>query len=175
MLNRIAFCLFMVAITGLTGLTEVVAQTSKIGFVDLERIRQSYKGFKDAQGQFQKSVKDSQDKVRMMEEELTGLKQRYEARKMMLTDTKRQEDERLIIQKEQELMQYIQVQQQELAQREMALTRPLTEKILGVVETIATAENYTYVLDASTLIYIDPVRASDLTGKILEELEKEVK
>ena len=73
------------------------------------------------------------------------------------------------------MLQYIQVQQQELAQKEMALTRPLTEKILGVVELIATAENFTYIMDASTLIYIDPVRASDLTGLILEELAKEVK
>ena len=173
--KRVTFCLLLAVLAGLINTPTANAQNSKIGFVDLERIRQSYKGFKDAQGQFQKSVKDSQDKVRMMEEEVNGLKQRYEARKMMLTDTKRQEDERAIIQKEQDLLQYIQVQQQELAQREMALTRPLTEKILGVVETIAKADGYTYVLDASTLIYIDPVRASDLTSNILEELEKEVK
>ena len=175
MLKRIVMNTIFVAIASLMMVQDAIAQNTKIGYVDLERIRQTYKGFKDAQSQFQKSVKDSQDKVRMMEEEVAGMKQRYEARKMMLTDTKRQEDERLIIQKEQEMLQYIQVQQQELAQKEMALTRPLTEKILGVVELIATAENFTYIMDASTLIYIDPVRASDLTGLILEELAKEVK
>jgi len=175
MLKRIVMNTIFVAIASLMMVQDAIAQNTKIGYVDLERIRQTYKGFKDAQSQFQKSVKDSQDKVRVMEEEVAGMKQRYEARKMMLTDTKRQEDERLIIQKEQEMLQYIQVQQQELAQKEMALTRPLTEKILGVVELIATAENFTYIMDASTLIYIDPVRASDLTGLILEELAKEVK
>ncbi len=175
MLKRIVMNTIFVAIAFLMMVPDAIAQNTKIGYVDLERIRQTYKGFKDAQSQFQKSVKDSQDKVRVMEEEVAGMKQRYEARKMMLTDTKRQEDERLIIQKEQEMLQYIQVQQQELAQKEMALTRPLTEKILGVVELIATAENFTYIMDASTLIYIDPVRASDLTGLILEELAKEVK
>ena len=175
MLQRIVMNTIFVAIASLMMVQDAIAQNTKIGYVDLERIRQTYKGFKDAQSQFQKSVKDSQDKVRVMEEEVAGMKQRYEARKMMLTDTKRQEDERLIIQKEQEMLQYIQVQQQELAQKEMALTRPLTEKILGVVELIATAENFTYIMDASTLIYIDPVRASDLTGLILEELAKEVK
>ena len=175
MLKRIVMNTIFVAIAFLMMVPDAIAQNTKIGYVDLERIRQTYKGFKDAQSQFQKSVKDSQDKVRVMEEEVAGMKQRYEARKMMLTDTKRQEDERLIIQKEQEMLQYIQVQQQELAQKEMALTRPLTEKILGVVELIATAENFTYIMDASTLIYIEPVRASDLTGLILEELAKEVK
>ena len=175
MLKQIIIYTIFIAIASLMNVPDAISQNTKIGYVDLERIRQTYKGFKDAQSQFQKSVKDSQDKVRMMEEEVASMKQRYEARKMMLTDTKRQEDERLIIQKEQEMLQYIQMQQQELAQKEMALTRPLTEKILGVVESIATSENFTYIMDASTLIYIDPVRASDLTGLILEELAKEVK
>ena len=175
MLKRIIIHTVFMVIASLMIVPDAISQNNKIGYVDLERIRQTYKGFKDAQSQFQKSVKDSQDKVRMMEEEVATMKQRYEARKMMLTDTKRQEDERLIIQKEQEMLQYIQMQQQELAQKEMALTRPLTEKILGVVESIATSENFTYIMDASTLIYIDPVRASDLTGLILEELAKEVK
>ena len=119
MLKRMILGIVISVMASVTVIPDAFAQNTKIGFVDLERIRQSYKGFKDAQSQFQKSVKDSQDKVRMMEEEVTGLKQRYEARKMMLTDTKRQEDERLIVQKEQELLQYIQVQQQELAQKEI--------------------------------------------------------
>ena len=85
MLQRIVMNTIFVAIASLMMVQDAIAQNTKIGYVDLERIRQTYKGFKDAQSQFQKSVKDSQDKVRMMEEEVAGMKQRYEARKMMLT------------------------------------------------------------------------------------------
>lgn len=151
------------------------AQTMKIGYIDLERIQQSYKGFKDAQSEFQKTVKESQDRVRLMQEELEALKQKYEARKLMMTEEKRREDERFILQKEQDLLQHIQATQQDLAQKELSLTKPLQEKIFNVVSTIAKDQNYTYVLDASALIYVDPLRASDLTAQVLEELEKEVK
>ncbi|SVD01508.1 uncharacterized protein METZ01_LOCUS354362, partial [marine metagenome] len=92
MLKRIIIHTVFMVIASLMIVPDAISQNNKIGYVDLERIRQTYKGFKDAQSQFQKSVKDSQDKVRMMEEEVASMKQRYEARKMMLTDTKRQED-----------------------------------------------------------------------------------
>ena len=111
----------------------------------------------------------------MMEEDVTSLKQKYEARKMMLTDAKRQEDERLIIQKEQDYLQYVQSQQQELAQKEVTLTRPLQEKIFTVVQSIAKAGNYTYVLYSEALAWVDPLKASDLTDQVLEELQKEIK
>lgn len=175
MLNRWVYGLFCMTVVSLLTVSTVNAQSVKIGYIDLEKIRQSYKGFKDAQAQFQKSVKESQDKVRMMEEEVTTLKQKYEARKMMLTEAKRQEDERLIMQKEQDMLQYIQSQQQELTQKEVVLTRPLQEKIFTVVQSIAKADNYTYVLDFNALIYVDPLKGSDLTDQVLEELQKEVK
>lgn len=175
MLTRLVYGLCCALMFSLWIAPEADAQNVKIGYIDLDLIRQSYKGFKDAQAQFQKSVKTSQDKVQMMQEEVASLKQKYEARKMMLTDVKRQEDERTIAQKEQDLLQYIQTQQQELAQKEVTLTRPLQEKIFNVVETIAKAENFTYVLDASALIYVDPLKSQDLTPQVLSELEKEVK
>lgn len=151
------------------------AQTVKLGYIDLEKIQQTYKGFKDAQAQFEKSVKESQDKVRVMREEVDDLKQKYETRKLMMTEEKRKEDEQTISRKEQDLLQYIQSTQQELAQKEQALTKPLQDKIFSVVSTIAKAENYTYVFESSALIYVDPTKASDLTGRVLEELQKEVK
>ena len=53
------------------------------------------------------------------------------------------------------------------------MTRPLQESIFNVVQTLAKAENYTYIFDAGSLIYVDPLRARDLTGQVLEELQKE--
>lgn len=175
MQRRLMYGLYCALMLSIWSVSVADAQTVKIGYIDLDRIRQSYKGFKDAQTQFQKTVKDSQDKVQVMQEEVATLKQKHEARKMMLTDAKRQEDEQVIAQKEQGLLQYIQSQQEALAQKEAALTRPLQEKIFTVVESIAKAENYTYVLDATTLIYVDPLKALDLTSQVLSELEKEVK
>lgn len=153
----------------------VVAQGQelKIGYLDMERLRQSYQGFRDAEEAFQKQVTAMQEQVQSRQQEVEMLRQQYEARKTMLTAARRQQDEQNILQKEQELMQFAQSQQMQLAQQEVELTRPLQESIFNVVQTLAKAENYTYVFDAGSLIYVDPLRARDLTGQVLEELQKE--
>ena len=148
-------------------------QELKIGYLDMERLRQSYQGFRDAEEAFQKVATDMQEQVQSRQQEVEMLKQQYEARKTMLTAARRQQDEQNIQQKEQELMQFAQTSQMQLAQQEVELTRPLQESIFNVVQTLAKAENYTYIFDAGSLIYVDPLRAQDLTGQVLEELQKE--
>ncbi|MCY3771717.1 MAG: OmpH family outer membrane protein [Gemmatimonadetes bacterium] len=150
-------------------------QELKIGYLDMERLRQSYQGFRDAEEAFQKIATEVQEQVRNRQQEVEMLSQQYEARKTMLTAARRQQDEQNILQKEQELMQFAQTQQMQLAQQEVELTRPLQESIFNVVQTLAKAENFTYIFDAASLIYVDPLRAQDLTGQVLEELQKEVK
>ena len=150
-------------------------QTLKIGYLDMERLRQSYQGFRDAEEAFQMVARDVQEQVQNKQQEVELLKQQYEARKTMLTGARRQQDEQNILQKEQELMQFAQTQQMQLAQQEVELTRPVQESIFSVVQTLAKAENFTYIFDAGSLIYVDPLRAQDLTGPVLEELQKEVK
>jgi len=157
------------------GFLPATAQQLKIGYIDMARVQQTYKGFKDAEAQFQKAAKDLQDKIRLAQEEVERMKQQYESRKMMLTEARRAEDERTIGQKEQDVMKLIQDSQAQLAQQEADLTRPLQEKVFTVVQTLAKAENYTYIFDASVLLYADPLKASDLTNQVLEELQKEVK
>ena len=148
-------------------------QELKIGYLDMERLRQSYQGFRAAEEAFQKVAMDMQEQVQSRQQEVEMLKQQYEARKTMLTAARRQQDEQNIQQKEQELMQFAQTSQMQLAQQEVELTRPLQESIFNVVQTLAKAENYTYIFDAGSLIYVDPMRAQDLTGQVLEELQKE--
>ena len=148
-------------------------QELKIGYLDMDRLRQSYQGFRDAEEAFQTQVTAMQEQVQRRQQEVEMLQQQYEARKTMLTAARRQQDEQNIMQKEQELMQFVQSQQRQLAQQEVELTRPLQESIFNVVQTLAKAENYTYIFDAGSLIYVDPLRARDLTGQVLEELQKE--
>lgn len=172
---RIAAVLAVLAMLAAVMLMPVAAQAQelKIGYLDMDRLRQSYQGFRDAEEAFQKQVTAMQEQVQSRQQEVEMLRQQYEARKTMLTAARRQQDEQNIMQKEQELMQFAQSQQMQLAQQEVELTRPLQESILNVVQTLAKAENYTYIFDAGSLIYVDPLRARDLTGQVLEELRKE--
>lgn len=172
--SNIGFIPFMVVLLLIVpGLSS--AQPVKIGYIDLERIRQSYQGFRDAEAEFQKAAKAVQDQVQARQQQVELMKQQHEARKTMLTPERRQQEEGNIVREEQDLLQFIQSSQMELAQQEADLTRPLQETIFAVVQMIAKEENYTYILDASTLIYVDPLKAQDLTSRVLEELEKEVK
>ena len=150
-------------------------QELKIGYLDMERLRQSYQGFRAAEEAYQKVASEMQEQVQNRQQEVEMLKQQYEARRTMLTAARRQQDEQNIVQKEQELAQLAQSLQMQLAQQEVELTRPLQESIFNVVQTLAKAENFTYIFDAGSLIYVDPLRAQDLTGQVLEELQKEVK
>jgi outer membrane protein len=151
------------------------AQQNKIGYIDLERIRQTYQGFRDAESEFQKAAKAIQDEVQTRQQQVELAQQQHEARKTMLTPERRQTDEEKIVREEQDLLQYIQSSQIQLAQQETELTRPLQETIFNVVETIAKEESFTYIFDSTTLVYVDPLRSQDLTSRVLEELQKEVK
>ncbi len=165
----------VLAVVSLLPVMAAEGQELKIGYLDMERLRQSYQGFRDAEEAFEKIASDVREQVQNRQQEVEMLKQQYEARKTMLTAARRQQDEQNILQKEQELVQFAQTSQMRLAQQEVELTRPLQESIFNVVQTLARAENFTYVFDAGSLIYVDPLRAQDLTGQVLEELQKEVK
>ena len=149
-------------------------QELKIGYLDMDRLRQSYQGFRDAEEAFEKAASDVREQVQNRQQEVEMLEQQYEARKTMLTAARRQQDEQDILQKKQELVQFAQTSQMRLAQQEVELTRPLQESIFNVVQALARAENFTYIFDAGSLIYVDPLRAQDLTGQVLEELQKGV-
>ena len=72
--------------------------------------------------------------------------------------------------KEQEYAQFSQAADQKLQEEQVSLFAPLQEKVKKAIEKVAIANGYTYVLDSSTLLYVDKVNGNDFTDLVKKEL-----
>ncbi len=92
---------------------------------------------KELQGDFQKRATDFQESQGSMSEAMRKIK--YES----------------LVEEEQKLQLYAQEVQKELTNKKQLLMKPLEEKLMGAIDAVAKANKYTYIIDASLLIYAD--------------------
>ncbi|MFP4458378.1 MAG: OmpH family outer membrane protein [Candidatus Zixiibacteriota bacterium] len=148
----------------------------RIAYYDSEQIRNDWSEFRDAQGKFDKEMVEYEAEADSMQNELMELRADYEKQSMMLSDDKRVEKEKIIMQKQQEYQAFLQQVFGEgglAEQRNQKLTEPLVEKISVVLQEMANTEGYSLILDASgavnNIAYID--ESLDITDKVVEELK----
>jgi len=153
----------------------VRAQQPKIGYVDVVRLKQEYKEFRDAEAQFEKYMAVQQAKADSMQQEMQQMVDRLEKQDMMLTEQAKNElRERLVVKQNEYQMFANQVMgaDGEAAQREFELSKPIIEKINTVIKLIALKGDYAFILDstAGTVLYGN--EKYDITQQVLAELNK---
>jgi outer membrane protein len=147
----------------------------KIGYIDSEKVFREYTGTKSAESEFNQDLEGWVRQFENKKAELDKMEREFEAQKLMLSDARRKEREGELQARLSELEQL----QREIwgptgkaAQRNQQLTKDIVQKIREVTLRIATAEGYTFILDAAdgNLVYGDP--ALDLTDRVIGELNQ---
>ena len=170
---RLAFSLLCCALAAAPA-----AAQSKIAFVDSEYIYSQYAEFATVQQQLDRLTdqwtQDLEDRQSLVDQ----LFQEYQARELLYTNDERQRKQEEIMQAEEELssrrMQYF-GPEGELYRQQDQLLRPLQEKILIAIETIAVAEGYDYVFDRSgDYVFLFADERHNISDTVLEELGIEV-
>jgi len=147
----------------------VQAKDMKIGTVDLQKLFKDYPGTKKAQKKFedvaaqkQKDLKDSEDEIADMDQDLK------KSDAVMSSKQKKKKQEQLK-QKYQEYLQTKAKMENDMRTQESQMTADIVAEIKEIVAKIAQAQGMDLVLDAEKTVYVKD--GTDLTDKVLKSFK----
>jgi outer membrane protein len=151
------------------------ADEIKIGFIYSEQIMLEYQEAIDAMKKLEAEAVELQNIYKEKQTDYQKLIEDYEKRKLVSSDAWKNNKQKEIVSKEQELQSYQMEhfgQDGSIYQKEEEYLGPVLDKINETLKVIGEEDGYAFVFDASkgTIVYAD--EAYNLTDKVLEELKK---
>ena len=151
------------------------ADGMKIGFIYSEQIMMEYQEAVDAMKKLEAEAVELQKVYQEMQADYQKLIEDYEKRKLVSSDAWKNQKQKEIVGKEQDLQKYQLEnfgQEGAIYAKEEEYLGPVLDKINETLKRIGEEEGYSYVFDASkgSIVYAD--EALNLTQKVLEELKK---
>jgi outer membrane protein len=148
----------------------------KLGYIDSRQIMVEYPEAIEAQGKFDEELKSWQEEAESRQQEIQRLEEEYEAQKLLLSDTTREEREAEIEQKKLEMSRFfdeIWGDDGKAARRNLELTKEIVEEVNEVLERLGEDEGFDMIMDAAAGGIVFAREGLDLTSRVLEELEKQ--
>lgn len=149
----------------------------KIGYVDSDTIMDNYPDIQDARQQLDALVQEWQTEVRKMESDLKVKQDDYEKRKLIMTEQTSSEALAEITKLQKEISDYRDKKfgaNGELFQKQNDVMKPIQNKILTIIQQIASEENLDFVFDRSgDILFLFAKPEYDLTAKVIERLKLE--
>lgn len=169
---------WLVLATGIlaSGALQANAQGSRIGYVNSQRIFAESPEFQEAQARFDKEVEDWNNRAAALNDVVDSLKLEKEKNSLIWSASKRKEVEDLLAAKQDSLQQYLDETfgPNGKAERRMAeLSRPIEERIIGIIRRIAIEKDFDMVLDVAAVSIAFAKESLDLTDDVLAEIAKE--
>ena len=165
--------LFLAALA--VSLTAPALAQQRIAHVDSEAILEQLPEFRSAQQEVERLATQYQSEVDALMREADELAQEFAARELLYTDQERQAKQAEIAAKKQEAnnqrSRYFGPAQGELVRQQQQALRPIQERVLAAIETVAEEDGYDYVLDrAGEIVFLYAKSQHDLTERVLDEL-----
>lgn len=153
-----------------------VAAQLKIGYVDSQKLSESYKESQDAQKQLAEINKAWEEEARNMQRELQTKQDELESQALLLSDEKRKEKEADL---QNLYLRFQQFQQEKWGpqgdayKKQAELMKPVIDKINAAIKKIGTDEKFDYIFDVvgGNIVHVGASQP-DLTEKVLAELNK---
>ena len=150
----------------------------KLGYVDSQKILESYQEAQDAQKQLAEVNKAWEEEARNMQRELVAKQDELESQALLLSDAKRREKETDV---QNLMLQFQQFQQEkwgqqgEVYKKQADLMKPVIDKVNAAIRKVGGEEKFDYIFDvvAGNILHVSDSQP-DLTDKIIAELNKTV-
>ena len=143
----------------------------KIGVVYSERIVLEYEEFKDVEEQLRLEFGNKLKEFEAMQAELDSVYKEFTEASLMMSADLKKAKETEIIEMQQNIQNYSLVFNNELSKREQQLEYELVQKYKKAVDSVATKQGYTIVIDGSAAtLYVNP--KLNITDDVLYELRK---
>ena len=152
------------------------AQNVRLGFVDSQRIFETYKGAQDAQERFTREITAWRTEADDRRKTLDALRAELKDQEALLSEAKKLEKETAVQRAVAEYDRFVQEfwgPGGRVGRLNDEMTREVIGKIRDAVETVANREGYDLVLDAADGNVIFGVKSLDLTERVLTELARD--
>jgi len=157
-------------------MVSLVSAEMKIGYINSDRIFKEYEATKDAYAKFNKEVEKWEQQASEMQKKIMELKEQLEKQSLLLSSERKQE---LEAQLKEEYMAYQKFIEEKLGQngevmkKNAELSKPIVEKIQGILDKIGKEEHYDFIFDAQNGGLVFAKQGYDLTEKVLAVLNSE--
>lgn len=173
---RLGLAGLAVAGFGLAAASPAEAQNVRLGFVDSQRIFESYRGAQEAQERFGREITAWRTEADERRRALDVLRNEMKDQEALATEAKKVEQESALSKSVSEYDRFVQEfwgPGGRVQRMNEEMTREVIGKIRDAVETIAYKDGYDLVLDAADGNVIFGVKGLDLTDRVLTELAKD--
>lgn len=176
--------IFLIAAMAMISLA-ASAQNITFAYVDYAELVQLMPEMDAAREQIEAASVEAQETYQAMMEEYQTKAQQFQQKQASWTQAIRESKAAELQQIEYRIQDFQQAIQQELQQTQQTLQAPIYEKAQKAVTELAKAKGVAFVFEKSSMIYIDPAQALDLTpearkalnipeGRTIESLQAEL-
>ncbi len=169
-MKKLSFLLILIALFAQISFAQL-----KIGYVDSDAIMQQLPDVQDIQRKLDNMVQEWQDELEKMQNDWKKNYDDYEKRKLILSDQKRIEIEKSLMQQEREIADFRQKKfgaNGELFQQEEKLMEPIQNRIFNAIDEVAKEGNYDFIFDRSgDILFLYAKEKYDVTSLVIEKLK----
>ncbi len=156
-------------------LSSVSLAQLKIGYVDSDAIMKQLPEYQDAQKKLDAIIKEWQEELNKLEKDWKTKYEDYEKRKLILSEQRRVEIEKELIQLEDQISKFRQEKfgvRGELFQKQEELNKPILNRIFNAIQEVAKENNYDFIFDRSgDIMFLYAKEEYDVTNLVLEKLK----
>jgi len=154
--------------------TDARAQGIKIGYTDPDAIIVNMKDYQAIRKQLQTEFETSQQALQSLAADFQDRVEKYQKQQPLLTPERRAEREQELAQLQSEIQNSAAQKDQELAEREGVLMKPLLDKVQDAIDEVAKAKLLDIVMRAPALLYVNDKTVIDITPDVARKLGLEV-
>ena len=147
----------------------------KIGYVDSNEIMNNFEEVRQVQVDLEKEQKRLEAEFNDLVYSLDSLKQDYERQRLLMSDTRRNEKETEIANKEKSIQKFQLDKfgpEGEIYRKQNQLLKPVLGKIDEAIQKVGNERGYDFILDAVSGALLYALDSHNLTEDVMEELSK---
>ncbi len=147
-----------------------IAETKKIGYVDMQAVLLKSKAGRDAKAILDKEKEEKKSTLDKMKEEIEKLQNDISRQSLVLTEEKRKKMEDELAVKKQNFLKLLQDYEMELQKKDQEWTEKILKEVEKVIYKIGKTEEYDMIVEKSSVLYAP--ESYDITDKVIKEYDK---
>ena len=156
-------------------LTSFTFADVKIGYVDSNEIMNNFDEVRQVQADLEKEQRRLESEFNELVYSLDSLKQDYDRQRLLMSDTRRNEKENEIINKEKSVQKFQLDKfgpEGEIYTTQNQLLKPVLAKIDVAIQKVGSERGYDFILDAMSGALLYALDSHNLTEDVMDELAK---
>jgi outer membrane protein len=156
-------------------LASIALADVKIGYVDSNEIMNNFDEVRQVQADLEKEQRRLESEFNELVYSLDSLKQDFDRQRLLMSDTRRNEKENEIVNKEKSVQKFQLDKfgpEGEIYRVQNQLLKPVLAKIDAAIQKVGSERGYDFILDAMSGALLYALDSHNLTEDVMDELAK---